>query len=336
MKTTLNTEIHMNKHAFHWTTESELLQGQGYAIDEWFEKYAQTGSLTTSDSLKCAYAKVCLPGNTQSIVISAGRGESYVKYKEIIYDLAQAGFDIYTMDHRGQGLSQRSSENRMQGHVENFDQYVTDLLQFVDEQVLPQCADPLLLCHSMGSTIGALALLKRPQLFKRVVFSAPMFGLLVPVPLWFAHTMMFIGMTASRLIAKPMYFIGQGDYEPELFAHNKLMQSQVRYERFRQSQQQYVETQLGGVTYHWVKAANQALEILGERSGQIIAPVLCLNAQKDTVVDNQLQFALIQKMPNAQWLSIENARHEILFEQDEMRHQALNAIHTFFKPNINE
>jgi len=326
-----NTYEQLNKHAPCWTTETALAQGHGQVIDEWFAQHAQTGRLTTQDGIQCAYAIVRLPDNTQSIVISAGRVESYVKYKEVIYDLAHAGFDIYIMDHRGQGLSQHSSDNLMHGHVEDFDQYVTDLLQFVDTHVLPHCATPQLLCHSMGSAIGALALLKRPQLFKRVVFSAPMFGLLVPVPLWLAHAMMFIGMFVSRLLGKPLYFVGQGDYAPELFAQNKLMQSQVRYERFRQSQQQYPQTQLGGVTYQWVKAANQALAILNERANEIILPVLCLNAQKDAVVDNQLQFALLQQMPNAQWLSIEGAKHEVLFEQDVMRQQALDAILGFFE-----
>ena len=330
MSATSNKHTCVNKHASQWTTESALAQGHGQVIDEWFEQNAQTGTLTAMDGIQCAYAIVRLPHNTQSIVISAGRVESYVKYKEVIYDLVHAGFDIYIMDHRGQGLSQHCSDNLMHGHVEDFNQYVTDLLQFVDEHVLPYCAKPQLLCHSMGSAIGALALLQRPQLFQRVIFSAPMFGLLVPLPLWLAHTMMFIGMTVSRLLARPLYFIGQGDYAPELFAQNKLMQSQVRYERFRQSQQQYPQTQLGGVTYQWVKAANQALAILNERANEIELPVLCLNAQKDTVVDNQLQFSLLQQMPNAQWLSIEDARHEVLFEQDPMRQQALDAILAFF------
>ncbi|MBT4882816.1 MAG: alpha/beta fold hydrolase, partial [Glaciecola sp.] len=126
-----------------------------------------------ADGVECAFAMVLCQTATpnsasctalkkrQTLVISSGRVESYVKYKEVIFDLYHAGFDIFIMDHRGQGLSQRSSPNPMHGYIDDFQQYVDDLLCFVDEVVYQYCAQPLLLCHSMGSTIGALAILQR-------------------------------------------------------------------------------------------------------------------------------------------------------------------------------
>jgi lysophospholipase len=318
-------------------TETQLEDGHGAQIDAWFGQQAQTGTLAMADGVKCAFAMVValeadpFRPKRQALVISSGRVESYIKYKEVIYDLYHAGFDIFIMDHRGQGLSQRSSPNPMHGYVEDFQQYVDDLLCFVDEVVNQHCAQPLLLCHSMGSTIGALAILQRPQQFSKVVFSAPMFGLRVPIPIWLAHIVMKLGLLTSQVLGRPMYFIGQGNYAPVAFSQNRLMQSSLRYARFRESQQQYPETQLGGVTYQWIAAANRALALLHEQAEQLTLPVLCLSAQDDVVVDNQLQQTLVKQMPNARWQEIADARHEILFEKDAIRGPALNTLVSFFQ-----
>jgi lysophospholipase len=318
-------------------TETQLEDGHGAQIDAWFGQQAQTGTLAMADGVKCAFAMVValeadpFRPKRQALVISSGRVESYIKYKEVIYDLYHAGFDIFIMDHRGQGLSQRSSPNPMHGYVEDFQQYVDDLLCFVDEVVNQHCAQPLLLCHSMGSTIGALAILQRPQQFSKVVFSAPMFGLRVPIPIWLAHIVMKLGLLTSQVLGRPMYFIGQGNYAPVAFSQNRLMQSSLRYARFRESQQQYPETQLGGVTYQWIAAANRALALLHEQAEQHTLPVLCLSAQDDVVVDNQLQQTLVKQMPNARWQEIADARHEILFEKDAIRGPALNTLVSFFQ-----
>jgi lysophospholipase len=318
-------------------TETQLEDGHGAQIDAWFGQQAQTGTLAMADGVKCAFAMVValeadpFRPKRQALVISSGRVESYIKYKEVIYDLYHAGFDIFIMDHRGQGLSQRSSPNPMHGYVEDFQQYVDDLLCFVDEVVNQHCAQPLLLCHSMGSTIGALAILQRPQQFSKVVFSAPMFGLRVPIPIWLAHIVMKLGLLTSQVLGRPMYFIGQGNYGPVAFSQNRLMQSSLRYARFRESQQQYPETQLGGVTYQWIAAANRALALLHEQAEQLTLPVLCLSAQDDVVVDNQLQQTLVKQMPNARWQEIADARHEILFEKDAIRGPALNTLVSFFQ-----
>lgn len=326
-----------------WHSETQLQEGHGAQIDDWFEHHAQTGILSMADGVECAFAMVLCQTATpnsasctalkkrQTLVISSGRVESYVKYKEVIFDLYHAGFDIFIMDHRGQGLSQRSSPNPMHGYIDDFQQYVDDLLCFVDEVVYQYCAQPLLLCHSMGSTIGALAILQRPQQFAKVVFIAPMFGLRVPLPIWLAHIVMKLGLLTSQLLGRPMYFIGQGDYAPVAFSQNRLMQSSLRYARFRESQQQYPETQLGGVTYHWIAAANIALARLHTQAVQLTLPVLCLSAQNDGVVDNQLQQTLVKQMPCANWEVVADARHEILFEKDAIRNPALTTLVRFLQ-----
>ena len=318
-----------------WHSEAQLQQGNGATLDAWFAQSARTGFLHTKDNLQCAYATLVHsdPGDQirPGIVISSGRVECYLKYIEVIYDLYHAGFNVFVMDHRGHGLSQRCSPNPMHGHVDDFQEYVDDLLQFVDDVVIPTCPQPMLLCHSMGGAIGTIAVLQRPLLFQRLVLSAPMFGLKVPVPRWLAQMMMAIGLWVGRLSHRPMYFIGQKDYAPDVFANNRLMRSKLRYDRFRAVQQAYPKIQLGGVTYQWIRAANKALALIAEQAHHIELPVLCISAQSDQVVDNTIQQQVVASIPNARWVSINQAQHEVLFEQDHIRNEALDAIVAFLR-----
>ena len=44
----------------------------------------------------------------------------------------------FTMDHRGQGASERIFENSQKGYVENFDHFIDDAAYFVQKKVLPE------------------------------------------------------------------------------------------------------------------------------------------------------------------------------------------------------
>ena len=42
--------------------------------------------------------------DNKCLVVASGRSESYLKYKELSFDLFNQGYSIFLMDHRGQGL----------------------------------------------------------------------------------------------------------------------------------------------------------------------------------------------------------------------------------------
>ncbi len=66
---------------------------------------------------------------------------------------------------------------------------------------------------------------------------------------------------------------------------------------------------------------------------QVKVPVLLVQAGNDRIVSNLAQKRFIEKLrktnPHAALLSIEGAQHEILFETDQYRNQALDAIFRF-------
>lgn len=76
----------------------------------------------------------CSLGAKGSIVIAPGRSEGSPEYYETALDFMKAGFGpIYVIDHRGQGLSPRRLENTNKGHVENFENYVSDLFTAMED-----------------------------------------------------------------------------------------------------------------------------------------------------------------------------------------------------------
>ena len=91
----------------------------GPLLDFWSNRDERTFQGT--DDVTIRYVQFTDPAHDKVLVISSGRSESYVKYPEVLYDFFHLGFDVFIMDHRGQGLSGRMLDDPQKGHVERFD-----------------------------------------------------------------------------------------------------------------------------------------------------------------------------------------------------------------------
>jgi len=274
---------------------------------------------------------------SKCLVISSGRTESYLKYQELSYDLFQLGYSLFFIDHRGQGLSERTQDNPDKGHVDDFQYYVDDLATFIDNHVTPHCAEkPYLLAHSMGGAISARYLQDHPNKIKAAVLASPMIG--------------FNGGGIPDAIAKPLisftallnrwfddkawYFLGHKDYAPTDFTDNVLMHSAERYQIFSDVYQNTTEIQLGGVTTQWLKSSVTALDKIFKNLDKIQTPTLVLQSGEDTVVSNQAQHDFCQQLhrlhpqscPEGKPVVIAGAFHELFFESDIYRIPALTAL----------
>ena len=315
-----------NQYVF--TKEHNLTVTYKKAIQPFWQNEVTQGDFQGVKNVKIAYAFIKHPQPIGSIVISSGRIESMLKYKEVVFDLFQNGYSVFIHDHRGQGLSGRMLENKQMGYVDDFFDYVADFKAFMDQVVLLHSQHrPNLLCHSMGGAIGALTILRYPTLFKNVAFSAPMFGIRPALPDWFANILLNLHDSLNQQVA---YFFGQKDYERHPFENNNLSHSQIRYYLFREEYQYSPEVQLGGVTGHWLRAARQAMEEIEQRAAEFPIPGLALQAGSDTIVDNTRQTRVVRNMPNTRLNVIAGAKHELLEEQDQYRVPCLTEILGFF------
>lgn len=267
-----------------------------------------------------------------TVVISSGRIESLLKYKELIFDLYNNKLAVFILDHRGQGLSGRMTEDPQHGFVASFDDYVDDLLAFTDDIVAPhQVGNLYLLCHSMGGAIGALTLLRDPSRFDKAVFASPMFGVRPVLPGWLANSLVHTGLAWNRLRNKQSgYFFGQTPYVAFPYTLNKLTHSKIRYELFRQLYDEERQIQLGGVTSEWLHAAQVAMNRIEACAPQITTPSLILSADGDAIIDNTRQRRVAGRFANAQLEVVHEAYHELFTEADIYRDSVLQQVMRFF------
>lgn len=318
---------------YYFSEESQLESSYPMQIQGFWHNQVTTGEFQGVDNVPISYAYSLHPEAVGSIVISSGRIEGFLKYKEVVFDLYQNHYSVFILDHRGQGLSGRMSDNPHHGYVQDYVDYVQDIKTFYDQVVTPNTRHkPVLLGHSMGGAIGALYLHQHPQDFAKAAFTSPMFGIKTPLPMWLAKALISSGQTLNHWFAsRPWYFVGQGDYLAVPFALNVLTHSKARYQIFRQEYEQEPRLQLGGVTFNWLAASVQAMDRIAELAAQIQTPVLVLQAGADMVVENSAQDHVCAMMPNCRLVQIDKAKHELLMEADQYRQPAMQQILDFLQ-----
>ena len=318
--------------------EDELISRFEDQIEPFWDTAVTTGQFIGKHDVPVHYAW-CVPEHaTHSVLISSGRIESLLKYKEVMYDLYRQGFAVFILDHRGQGLSGRMTENPHHGYVVSFTDYVDDMLTFCARVVHPNQHGSLsLLCHSMGSAIGALVILRQPDWFYKAVFCSPMFGIRPALPTPVAKGLLWLGKRRdTRAGVVTDYFFGQQDYQAIPFATNKLTHSRVRYQLFRQVYAAQPDIQLGGVTTDWLAAAHEAMAVIEQQAPQISLPCLIFSAGADKVVDNRAQARIARHLPDCHWVEIDGAAHELLIEADEYRTPVMQQLCAFMQADTHK
>ncbi len=271
-----------------------------------------------------------------ALLLVPGRIEAGHKYAEFIADALSCGYQVFVLDHRGQGASQRLLSDGQLGYVDNFDDYASDLKLFVDTIIQPACSLPLLaVAHSMGGAILARYLQQQSvTAVKAAVFSSPMWGINTsPLPAAIAPLVVKMMCAVNGTLSNKLWYLpGQGPYQNRPFLNNDLSHCAERYQWFRELYQQYPLYQLGGVSWHWLAEALQACTQLKQRRAPQI-PCFLLRGAEDTVIDNRQQLLLWQQWQQQQPLlpavTIAGARHELLTETDEIRALWFTAVNQF-------
>ena len=298
------------------------------------------GFLDTSDGAGIRYAiwpnegrdtkKPKRPRGT--VILLTGRREFIEKHVETIIDLLNRDFAVYAMDWRGQGLSTRPLPDRQKGYVRSFDNYLDDLHLFVETIVRPRAPGPyFILAHSMGGHITLRYLHDHPDIIERAVLTAPMVDI-GPGP--FLHATLSTGISLiTWLGGGRSYAPRQKGFDPQeiKFAGNLLTSDPGRFHIETGWAASNPELGLGGPTYGWLYAALKSIRILKSRGypEKISAPVLMVQSGIEHIVCNEAQDKLAARMPRAQVVRIDGARHEILHERDEFRNEFWAAFDPF-------
>lgn len=294
---------------------------------------ARSGFVTTPDEIKIRYARweTSVHPSKGTVLILHGRTECIEKYFETIEELRGRGFGVLTFDWRGQGGSDRLLRDRKKGHVENFDQYLTDFDSILTEVALPDCKPPyFVLGHSTGALVALLAAPALTNRIQRMVLAAPLLAL----------NRLPIRQSRLQSILGALTFIGLGrlylarDRSPEnqkSFLSNNLTSDTARFERNRQIVETHEDLAISHPTISWTFAACRAMARVNSAgySNSIAIPTLLVSAGNDPIVSPTAVEGFGQRMRSGAFLTITGAKHELLHERDFYREQFLAAFDAF-------
>jgi lysophospholipase len=271
------------------------------------------------------------PDAQAALIIVPGRIEAAHKYLEVCADAIHAGYQVFVLDHRGQGSSDRLTADAQIGLVLDFNHYIADLALWFDEIRALTDLPLLALAHSMGGAILAGHLQSAAQTQpSAAIFCSPMWGVPTsPLNNTFALQLASGFSTLNQWLSTSVWYgPGQGPYQAKPFENNDLTTCQERYVWFRQLYAQYPQYQIGGVSWTWLACALRACRQLLHGNIPKI-PMLLLQAEQERVVDNQAQNRLWQHWQTGNKVVISQAEHELLCGQDWQRQQVYAAINEF-------
>lgn len=268
------------------------------------------------------------------MVLLHGRREFIEKYNEVISELNGRGFDVYTKDWRGQGLSGRLLSNRHKGYVRSYEDYLEDLDRFIQQIVSPQAVFPrLILAHSMGAHLALRYLHDHPGMFEKAVFSAPMIDIASSaLTRRLVKTFAWLCVTAGL---KRAYVPGFGDFDStdRKFDGNRLTSDPQRFQDELDAIDANPDLALGGPTFGWLKASLESIDVLvGDGYPEAIqTPILIVAAGNDRVVSGPAQKRMCRRLPAGCLHLVPGARHEILKENDQIRSAFWQAFDHFIR-----
>ena len=250
------------------------------------------------------------------VAISHGFTESTVKYSEVIWYFVQEGWNVAICDHRGHGKSFRQVQPSWLTHVDRFDDYSDDFACFIKNVIEPRLNGlPLyLIGHSMGGAIAAHVVERFPELpVKKLVLCSPMIapvtgGIPKGVVTAICRSMILVGRGKACNFAQHG-FNGEDDFGTDWCCAT----SKARHAWYLEIQRSHEEYQNAAATYTWLKESIlQTKKVLNRKNtAKVQIPVLLLQAGKDTMVENDREDELVDRLPNARKVTFPEARHEI-------------------------
>ena len=255
------------------------------------------------------------------LLLLNGRSEFIEKYAEAARVFAGLGFEVWSLDWRGQGLSSRWLDDPMKGHAADFGVLVDDLAAMIDQAVRPGDRPLRLLGHSMGGHLGLRYLVSGPAVMPvSVALSAPMVDILA------SRTMRTASQTLAALMGRlgrsEAYALGQGPFDPAVERKADILSADpVRAHLHYRAFVDRPALRVGGVTWGWLDAAARSTRVLFDRFRQDPpgVPILALLAGHESLVSNPAAERLMALAPHGLTKLYPTALHEVLIEADTIR-----------------
>ncbi len=302
------------------------------------QEAGRTAFLTMKDGTKIrTMAWPSKEGCRGIIVLVNGHREYMEKYYEFIDDFLKRDFAFYTLDNRGQGLSDRELADRTKSYANDFDLFSNDLNEIMTNLVLKDSRSgdvPIyLLGHSMGGHICLRYLHDFPGIVSKAIVMAPMIEFNLGGKIT-KTILKGIIRAASFFGLSKVFAIGQGNLfskEIHLIRQKLLTHNYDRYAVEADIINSNPELYVGGATFGWLDTAFDSINKIKSPNyiKEISIPVMVVLAGADFVVNNDASHKFLSGYDNINIVVIEGARHEIYRENDIYRDQLWRKIDEF-------
>lgn len=326
-----NTEL-SNLETFY-ISEETYTENMNNVVLPYTESRMKNGYIDGRDNVKLYYEAYNADNAKGSIVISHGYTENLEKYKELIYYFLKSGYNVFGIEHRGHGRSgSLGIADSSQIYVNSFNDYIEDFKSFLDEIVVPNSngQDLLLFAHSMGGAIGSRFLEVYTQYFSKAILNAPMMKVHTGnIPDFIAKTIVNTAVTFGQ---GGKYVIGKEPFTPCYSFDSTGTSSENRWTYVNDIVNNDEELQRGGASYKWTQESFKATKEITkkENASKVEIPVLLFQAGDDAYVKPEGQNKFAEYAQNCNLVRIENAKHEIYFERDEILKPYLKQVLKFY------
>ena len=301
-------------------------------VEETLSAHAKEGTFKSFDGLNIFYRNYLVENPVGSIVIVHGFTEYCKKYTELAWYFINNGYNVFTYDHRGHGLSERQVEGLVLAHVNSFEDYVKDLERFIEDIVVP-CAGKEninIFSHSMGGSVTTLYLMRCGDRISRALLSSPMvYPFTSDCPITVLKLMLKQHARKNGWDARFKY---ASDFNPD---HPFDKSHDTSYPRFRHnldvrlSDERY---QTSASTNRWMyEAVTVGKKMLRTKDlKKIKAKVLVISSGEDTVVRPKPQKKLADRL-GCGFMKIEGAKHSAFICASEKLEKYVQTVFAFLE-----
>lgn len=286
----------------------------------------QTGSFVNARGQALPYG-LSLPSRKIAghVMYVEGLNEPIQKTYELARNFNRHALAFSVFDRMGQGLGGRFLQNKFKIHSQGFTHDVADLIQFV-ENVIPHGQKVTMLAHSTGGLIALMAYHDRPDLFMPPLLTAPLMGFKNEILQ--GREDIFSRMQMPGWMQE-MYIPGGKDWRLRgtegLLPQNAYSSHPERMKLHDFFPEKNAALRGGDITLGWIWRACQAMTMA--RSPEWLAklgPLTIVTAGKEIQIDNEPTLKALPHIRQATHIHIEQAKHEIPFEEDRFRSRIIN------------
>jgi len=259
------------------------------------------------------------PASDKAVIIVPGLGDSSELIEQTIQEFYQAGYSVFSIDHRGQGRSV-FTDGQLNSHVDDYKNYISDFTTFVNTVVKPErFKNSFLFGNSMGGAIGFLYLRENPGVISKAVFLAPMYGL--PVPSIVTN---FVAWASSIAQGPTGSLIA--NLHPS-FESNFITTDKRRYQEYEGFFQAHPEIPGYAPSHSWTIESNRMIaDVQSSKPESMTTPVYIYTAGLDRLVSNSKTNELARCFPNINVTHLPDSKHCPHFEGKEIWDPLLKSI----------